>query len=176
MFFFSLYKVYRKTFFLFVRKMTKKGQNKSPVILTKIKALIFVQERSWNLLWRRRWSPQFISTTNYILTSVCSAQCFSAASRPKVHLEGTKPSVHLNCDPSELPAAIFGSRPASWETLTCCRLRGGATLTLRRKQTWSQDVPVKCQKMRLCLNLWRWPDIYCDWISGQTSRRRLINC
>ncbi len=52
-FFFPLYKVYLKTLIFFVRKMTK-GHNKSPVILTKIKALLFVQEQSWNLLswWR----------------------------------------------------------------------------------------------------------------------------
>lgn len=115
-FFFFIQSLPQNINYFFVRKMTKKGQNKSPVILTKIKALLFVQERSWNLLWRRRWSPQFISTIKLhpdVCLSVRSAQCFSAASRPKVHLEGTKPSVHLNCDPSELPAAIFGSRPAS---------------------------------------------------------------
>lgn len=134
--------------------MTKKGQNKSPVILTKIKALLFVQERSWNLLWRRRWSPQFISTIKLhpdVCLSVRSAQCFSAASRPKVHLEGTKPSVHLNCDPSELPAAIFGSRPASWETLTrvvVSGVVGGGNVNAAEETNVKSehDDPVKCEE------------------------------
>lgn len=53
-FFFPLYKVYRKTLIFFRKKNDIKGQNKSLVFLTKIKALLFVQEQSWNLLswWR----------------------------------------------------------------------------------------------------------------------------
>lgn len=37
-------------FIFFCKKNDIKGQNKSPVILTKIKVLLFVQEQNWNLL------------------------------------------------------------------------------------------------------------------------------
>lgn len=37
-------------FFFFCKKNDIKGQNKSPVILTEIKVLLFVQEQNWNLL------------------------------------------------------------------------------------------------------------------------------
>ncbi len=51
-FYSTLYKVCRKTNICVCKKNDIKGQNKSPVILTKIKALLFVQEQSWNLLTR----------------------------------------------------------------------------------------------------------------------------
>lgn len=79
---------YLKTFF-FVRKMTKKGQNKSPIILTKIKALLSVQEHSWNLLswWRfgeRRRRPArslgpHSSSINYILMPLVQLRHLTAS-------------------------------------------------------------------------------------------------
>lgn len=93
---------YLKTFFFFVRKMTKKkGQNKSPIILTKIKALLSVQEQSWNLLswWQEASSSAFARSPQFIdklhpdaVSSAPSPHCFSAAARLKVRLRGTNPS------------------------------------------------------------------------------------
>lgn len=64
-----------KTFIFFI--VRKKGQNKRPVILTKIKTLLFVQEQSLNLLswWRLSRPARLIGphsssnkSKNYILT------------------------------------------------------------------------------------------------------------
>lgn len=74
--FFPLYKVHRKTF-VFCKKKDMKGQSKSPVIVTKIKALLFVQEQSWKLtlvptLGERRRPARWVgphsssAETNYI--------------------------------------------------------------------------------------------------------------
>lgn len=92
-----------KTFILFfVIKMTKKGQNKSPVIVTKIKALLFVQEQNLLSWWRLVSHPARLIGPHSSLAetklhpdalSFNSAQCFSAASGPKVHLQGTNPLI-----------------------------------------------------------------------------------
>lgn len=139
-FFFFIQSLPQNINYFFVRKMTKKGQNKSPVILTKIKALLFVQERSWNLLWRRRWSPQFISTIK-LHPDVCLSVQLSASQLhhdPKFISKAQNPASIWTVTRLSFLRPSLGPDPLAekhWRVLSSPGWWGGATLTLRRKQT-----------------------------------------
>lgn len=133
--------------------MTKKGQNKSPVILTKIKALLFVQERSWNLLWRRRWSPQFISTIK-LHPDVCLSVQLSASQLhhdPKFISKAQNPASIWTVTRLSFLRPSLGPDPLAekhWRVLSSPGWRGGGNVNAAEETNVKSehDDPVKCEE------------------------------